>query len=193
MSGSHDPPLERLRARDTAALTHIVTSHARSIYRAALALGFTDDAAQDLTQDVFTTFLETLDRFEGRSQVRTWLLGILYRKGQERRRLMYREETIDPADPVFESWFTERGIWAQHPQDPTELFGDDGVMQAIAECLAKLPALHRSVFQLRQVEELSAGEVSEILAESVNHIGVLLHRARTRLRDCLIKKGRTVR
>jgi RNA polymerase sigma-70 factor (ECF subfamily) len=193
MSGSHDPLLERLRARDAATLTHIVTSHARSVYRAALALGFTDDAAQDLTQDVFTTFLETLDRFEGRSQVRTWLLGILYRKGQERRRLMYREETLDPADPVFESLFTERGLWVQHPQDPTEIFDDEGAMQAIANCLAKLPALHRSVFQLRQVEELSAAEVSEMLGESVNHIGVLLHRARTRLRDCLMKKGRTAR
>ena len=115
MRGSQDPPLEGLRGRDAAALAQIVTSHARSVYRAALALGFTDDAAQDLTQDVFTTFLETLDRFEGRSQVRTWLLGILYRKGQERRRLMYREEMLDPADPLFESWFTERGLWVQHP------------------------------------------------------------------------------
>lgn len=193
MSGSYDPPLERLRARDAEALTHIVTSHARSIYRAALALGFTDDVAQDLTQDVFITFLETLDRFEGRSQVRTWLLGILYRKGQERRRLMYREETLDPADPVFESWFTERGLWVQHPKDPTELFDDEGAMQAISDCLAKLPELHRSVFQLREVEELSAAEVSDVLGESVNHIGVLLHRARTRLRDCLTKKGRIVR
>src|SRR5262249_14726237 len=51
--GWQAPPLEGLRGRDAAALAQIVTSHARSVSRAALALGFTDDAAQDLTQDVF--------------------------------------------------------------------------------------------------------------------------------------------
>jgi DNA-directed RNA polymerase specialized sigma24 family protein len=59
---------------------------------------------------------------------------------------MYREETLDPADPVFESWFTERGLWVQPPQDTTELLDNEDAMQAIADCLAKLPAVHRSVF-----------------------------------------------
>jgi RNA polymerase sigma-70 factor (ECF subfamily) len=66
----------RLRARDPATLARAVEEHARPLYRAARGMGFDEAEAEDLVQDVFTTFLETLDRFEGRSQVRTWLFGI---------------------------------------------------------------------------------------------------------------------
>jgi len=189
MNASREALRERLRARDPGELNGIVTSHARTVYRAARGLGFDDDAAQDLTQDVFTTFLETIDHFEGRSHVRTWLLGILYRKAQERRRTMRREEPADPADALFESWFTERGMWARHPEDPTRGIDDAAVLVGLNECLHALPKLQREVFHLRQVEELSAAAVSDMVGQSVNHVGVLLHRARTRLRDCLTKKG----
>jgi len=193
MSPPHDALLERLRAREGTALTTVVEDHARVLYRAARGLGFTDDTAQDLTQDVFAIFLETIDRFEARSQLRTWLLGILYRKAQERRRMMRREEAVDPADALFESWFTDRGMWARHPEDPTQGLDNVAVAEALTECLAGLPARQRDVFHFRQIEELSAAAVAELVGESVNHVGVLLHRAPTRLRECLTKKGWTRR
>ena len=49
-------------------------------------MGFSPGDAEDLAQDVFVTFLETIERFEGRSEVGTWLFGILHHKAQERRR-----------------------------------------------------------------------------------------------------------
>ena len=52
-----------------------------------------------------------------------------------------------------------------------------------------MPGAHREVFQLRQVEELTAVEVGEIMDSTPNHVGVLLHRARLRLRECLETKG----
>ena len=189
MTEPRDALLARLRARDTAALTEIVTAHARTLYRAARGLGFVDDAAQDLTQDVFTTFLETLDRFEARAQVRTWLLGILYRKAQERRRTMRREEPVDSADATFETWFTERGLWARHPEDPTRGMDDRAAARAVAECLTGLPTLQRDVFQLRELDQLPASAVSRLLGQTENYVGVLLRRARVRLRECLMKKG----
>ena len=78
--------LASLRSRDPNTLAQLVTEHARQLYRGARSIGFSEGEAEDLTQDVFVTFLETLDRFEGRAQVGTWLFGILYRKAQERRR-----------------------------------------------------------------------------------------------------------
>jgi hypothetical protein len=79
--------LERLRRHDPDALAEAVREHARPLLRAARAMGFTVPEAEDLVQDVFTTFLERLDRFEGRSQLRTWLFGIQHHKVMERRRL----------------------------------------------------------------------------------------------------------
>ncbi|HLJ44902.1 MAG TPA: sigma factor [Bryobacteraceae bacterium] len=73
--------LERLRRRDPEALAEAVHEHARPLVRAARALGFAEPEAEDMVQDVFRTFLERLDNFEGRSQLRTWLFGILHPKG----------------------------------------------------------------------------------------------------------------
>jgi RNA polymerase sigma-70 factor (ECF subfamily) len=58
-------------------------------------MGFSPSEAEDLAQDVFVTFLETIERFEGRSEVGTWLFGILHHKAQERRRAHAREELSD--------------------------------------------------------------------------------------------------
>jgi RNA polymerase sigma-70 factor, ECF subfamily len=59
----------------------------------------------------------------------------------------------------------------------------------VAGCLAQLPDLQRFAFELRQVEALTAAEAGEVLGTTVTHVGVLLHRARTRLRECLGRKG----
>lgn len=76
-----------------------------------------EEGAEDLVQDVFTTFLATLDRFEGKSQLRTWLFGILHNKIRERRREAWRDEQQDPIDGVFESHFDTRGNWIRPPED----------------------------------------------------------------------------
>jgi RNA polymerase sigma-70 factor (ECF subfamily) len=183
------PVLHKLRERDPDALTAIVAAHSRRLYRTARALGFDQADAEDLTQDVFVTFLATLDKFEGRSSVSTWLIGILYRKAQERRRVASRTVPHDPADAVFESWFDTSGKWKQHPAPPDERLGSREAAAGIAACLSALPAQQREVFQLRQVDELPAAEASNVLGLSITHIGVLLHRARTRLRECLGNKG----
>ena len=63
--------LERLRRRDPDALAEAVHEHARPLLRAARALGFPEPETEDMVQNVFRTFLERPDNFEGRSQLRT--------------------------------------------------------------------------------------------------------------------------
>lgn len=181
--------LARLRARDADALRMVAEAHGRRIYRAARGMGHSAPDAEDLVQDVFLTFLLSLDRFEGRAQVGTWLFGILYRKSLERRRAVIREELSDPIDQLFESQFDDRGHWRQPADSPDHLVHAEQAGSAIAACLEALPDHQREVFHLRQVEELSAEAVSNITGLSVTHIGVLLHRARVRLRACLGEKG----
>jgi hypothetical protein len=78
-------------------------------------MGFSPGDAEDLTQDVFVTFFETIERFEGRSEVGTWLFGILYRKGKEHRRAQAREALSDALDEAFEARFNANGSWRQPP------------------------------------------------------------------------------
>jgi RNA polymerase sigma-70 factor (ECF subfamily) len=117
--------LERLRRRDPDALAEAVHEHARPLLRAARALGFAEPEAEDMVQDVFRTFLERLDNFEGRSQLRTWLFGILHRKALERRRAAAMDDRMDPIDEVFESRFESKGKRGS----PARRFGTADVFQ----------------------------------------------------------------
>lgn len=179
----------QLRRRDPEALTTVVRDHARPLYRAARGMGFSDGEAEDLVQEVFITFLETLDRFEGRSQVRTWLFGILHNKVRERRREMYREEQNDPIDEVFESRFDAEGKWMRPPEDLDRLMESKEIERAIQECMEGLPGAQREVFVMREIEQLETAEVCKVLGVTVTNMSVLMHRARNRLRECIEGKG----
>lgn len=181
--------LGRLRRRDPDALQSVVDEHGRRLYRAARGMGHSATEAEDLVQDVFVTFIDSVERFEGRSQVGTWLFGILHHKSQERRRAVAREELNDPVDQIFESQFDGRGSWIRTPAAPDRQAGAAQVADAIRACLDGLSPAQRDVFQLREVEELSAADAGKILVLTITHIGVLLHRARTKLRMCLEGKG----
>jgi RNA polymerase sigma-70 factor (ECF subfamily) len=181
--------LERLRRRDPDALAEAVHDHARPLLRAAKALGFAEHEAEDLVQDVFITFLERLDRFEGRSQLLTWLFGILHRKALERHRASIMDDRTVPIDEVFESRFDARGKWARPPADLERLMLSKEIGELIRGCMAGLPVNQREAFVLREVEGLDTGEICKILDVSVTNFGVLMFRARARLRECLEVKG----
>lgn len=154
-------------------------------------MGFAEPDAEDLVQEVFTTFFERLDRFEGRSQLRTWLFGILHNKALERRRTSAVDERTDPIDSVFESRFDSRGNWVRPPADLERLLLSREAGELIQLCMEDLPANQRDVFVLREMEGVESAEICKILGISVTNLGVLIHRARTRLRECLEAKGWT--
>ena len=184
-----DNLIERLRGRDEPTLLAIVEEHARPLYRAARGMGFRDHEAEDLAQEVLTTFIQTLDRFEGRSQVKTWLFGILHHKVHERRRALARESSTDSIDDTFESRFDADGNWVRPPIDLERLVASKQIGQAIRGCVETLPESQREVFVLRELEELDTQEICKILGRTVTHVGVLFHRARARLRECLEAHG----
>jgi RNA polymerase sigma-70 factor (ECF subfamily) len=152
-------------------------------------MGFSASDAEDLAHEVFVTFLDTIERFEGRAEVSTWLFGILYRKAQERRRSHAREELSDSIEAQFDARFDAKGSWITPPTSADRLVESREVADALRDCLTGMPDSYREVFQLRVVEELSASEVGKIVGCTINHVGVLLHRARLRVRACLESKG----
>jgi RNA polymerase sigma-70 factor (TIGR02943 family) len=152
-------------------------------------MSFSQKEAEDLVQDVLATFLETLDRFEGRSQLRTWLFGILHNKVRERRRQHYQDQKNDPIDEVFESRFDARGTWIRPPKDPDQAVTSEEISTALNGCLEGLPAAQREVFVMREMEDLETPEICKILGITVTNMSVLMHRARIRLRECMEGRG----
>ena len=103
----------RIRERDAQALEEVVHRYLPQILRAAGGAGFAPQLAEDIAQDTFVTFIETAARFEGRSHVRTWLLGILYKKIAAARRNLGRDKEMDDIEAVFEHRFDDAGSWTR--------------------------------------------------------------------------------
>ena len=101
----------RVRAGDRETLEAVIHAYLGQILRAARGAGLSPERAEDVTQATFATFIEVARRFEGRSHVRTFLFGILYKKIAEARRGERREQQTDSIEDLVESRFalTEAG------------------------------------------------------------------------------------
>lgn len=180
--------VDRLRRRDREAIAEVVDNYLDQVVRAARGAGLDAAAAEDVAQATFLTFIETVPRFEGRSHIRTWLFGILFRKVSERRRSARREEW-EELDDRFAERFDESGSWVRPPRGPDLELETKELGKAITHCLEAAPTRQRMAFTLREVEGLPTAEICKILDVTVTNLGVMLHRARNRLRECLEAKG----
>ena len=179
--------LARLKARDPDAVQAVVHAYLEQILRAAQGAGLSRETAEDATQATFSTFLQTLERFEERSHVRTWLFGILYRKIAETRRAVQREEQTEDIDHVMATRFNPNGVWARPPREADQVAYDAEVRKNIEDCLEKVDERQRLAFILREVEELDTEEICKILDVTRTNLGVILYRVRNSLRECLEK------
>ncbi len=179
----------RVRAKDPEALQAVVQAYVGQILRAARGAGLDTQQAEDVTQTTFATFLETAPRFEGRSHVRTWVFGILYRKVAEARRAHLRDQQVDDIDAVVDRRFDANGNWMRPPRRPDAYVYGAKLRERIEECLESIRLQQRMAFVLREVEDLGTAEICKILDVTRTNLGVLLYRARNRLRECLESKG----
>jgi len=179
----------RIQSRDEQALRAVVRAYLNQIFRAARGAGLNTEQAEDVTQNTFVTFIETAHRFEGRSHVRTWLFGILYRKIAEERRQAQREGRTDDILEIMEQRFKTDGYWLRPPREANLDLEDAEIRQLIEDCLQTTSTQQRLAFVMREVEGVESKEICNALDVSVTNLGVLLYRVRNRLRECLEKWG----
>ncbi len=194
----------RLRDGDEAAFEALVRRHNSMLVRLARARGL-DATAEEAAQDAWIEVLRCVDRFEGRSAVRTWLCGILVnvaRAGarKEARSVPFSSLGADDSDangasdthePAVDSsrFDLQDGPWTGHwakpvPDWPTpESAALTTEMTVVVQrAIASLPSPQREVIVLRDVEDLSAEDVCGVLELSDGNQRVLLHRARSKVR-----------
>ena len=181
--------LSRLRAGDESAFTALVDRHHAAMVRLARAYVPTDAVAEEVVQEAWLGVLRGLARFEGRSSLRTWIYRIVVNQakthGARERRLAADESLSEPA--VEPERFTN-GAWSRPPASwaPVEhrlVTQETGAM--IRQAIDGLPALQRLVISLRDVAGLPPEEVCELLELTDGNQRVLLHRARSRVRNSL--------
>ena len=150
------------------------------------------DAAEDAVQEALLAALGGEAGFEWRSNLRTWLTGILKHKIVDAIRRNARENTLvtDPLTEAaeFDALFAEDGHWAAPPAawaDPDASLEQKQFFAALEECLARLPVKTAQAFMLREHLGLETAEICKELGVSATHCWVLLYRARMALRECL--------
>lgn len=179
------PGVEALRARDPEALTAMVNEHLSALLAGALAIGLPRADAEEVVQETFAAFLSGLDRFEGRSSLRTYLFGILYHKASNQRAKARREEGIDDIEAVVSARFNEDGMWSRPPRGPEAVALDAETRSWVEKCAEGLPEAQRAAFFLKEVEGETPEAVCNILGVNPTNLRVMLHRARLKLRECL--------
>jgi RNA polymerase sigma-70 factor (ECF subfamily) len=144
-------------------------------------------AAEDAVQETLLAALAGEAGFAGRSNLRTWLTGILKHKIVDAIRRMSRESPL-PSDDELDTLFDQTGHWIEMPQawpDPDSSLAQKQFFAVLEDCLAKLPAKTSQAFMMREHLGLETAEICKELAITPTHTWVLLHRARLALRMCL--------
>lgn len=155
--------------------------------------------AEEVVQEAWLGVLRGLDRFEGRSSLKTWIFRILTNRAKTRgeregRTVPFSARADDGDDEpgVAAARFLSAdggppsGHWASPPRGlPEERLLAREVRERIEAAIAALPASQRAVITLRDVDGFSSEEVCSVLAISGTNQRVLLHRARSKVRAAL--------
>ena len=179
--------VDRLRAGDEQAFTVLVDRHHASMVRFARGYVRSASIAEEAAQDAWVGLLRGIDRFDGRSSLRTWLFSIVARRAISAGQ---REVVHIPVDGAqlddHDGRFTGSGWWAQPPVPWSESVEDRldaiDVAARIRALIDELPTQQRQVVTLRDVDGLTSVEVCDIMRITAGHQRVLLHRARARIR-----------
>lgn len=177
--------------------TQLVTQWSGAMLRVALAHVERKAIAEEIVQEAWLTVLRSLERFERRSALRTWVLGIVVNISRARARVERRSVPLEDESGNY-SVEPSRFLPADHPRWPHHWAieplpwrtpEDDLLAQetrrVISDAIATLPPAQREVLVLRDVEELGAPEVCNALGLTDTNQRVLLHRARSRVRAAL--------
>ncbi len=178
-----------IRRGDSATVQQVIHEVLPGLIRAARASGLAEDRLEDVVHGCVLVFLRRHADFDGRARVTTWIHGILIHKISEERRILRRDAAREDIDEVVESRFDANGRWSRPPSRPGDELAREEVARFLKGCLEALPDRQRLAFEMREVEEFDTGEICNILDVSANNLGVLLFRARSRLRECMESKG----
>ncbi len=181
--------LRALRAQESAAVTVVIKEYTPVLYRTAVGFGLAADHADEVVQLTWTGFFNALPRFEGRSQIKTFLTAILVNKVRELRRSQAKTGASASIEAVCDSQFDAEGNWNTRPIEPEQFYQATQTLNHLNECLEDLAETHRMALLLREWEERPKAEICNILAVSETNLRVMVHRAKTKLRECLEEKA----
>jgi RNA polymerase sigma-70 factor (ECF subfamily) len=190
----------RLRAGDERAFEALVEREYTTMLAVARHYVNSRAVAEEVVQEAWLGVLKGLDRFEGRSSLRTWILRILVntaktRGAREARSVPFTSLAPEGEEPAVEPdrfrgpedafpghWRAYPGNWQRLPEDALH---DRETLDVVISTIHQLPAPQRIVITMRDIQGCGPEEVCEALDVSEGNQRVLLHRARSKVRAAL--------
>ena len=177
--------LNKLKRSEPQAISDIVKAYNQTLYNTCLGMGLDNLQSEEVLQNCWQSFFESVHKFEGRSHIRTYIFGILYNKAKEFWRSYKKHSHNDEYDSVIENQFESNGHWKVSPLNPEEFLERSQTMEQIQTCMNGLNEQQRLAFHLKEVVGETSDEICNILGISNTNLRVLIHRAKNRLRVCL--------
>jgi RNA polymerase sigma-70 factor (ECF subfamily) len=183
---SDEEVVTRVLAGETGMFEIIMRRHNQRLYRVARSILSNDAEAEDVMQDAYVRAYEHLDQFAGKAKFSTWLTRIAVHEALARQRRGNRYQELE-ATSEREGDPMDR--FASLEPDPEQQASNREIRKLLEEAVEKLPDVYRTVFILRDVEDVSTTDAADILEISEDNVKVRLHRARALLRKSLYSRA----
>jgi RNA polymerase sigma-70 factor (ECF subfamily) len=180
--------VEALRRRESTAAERLLETYGGRVYRLAMRITGNEQDAEEVVQDALWSVVQNIDTFRGESLFGSWIYRITANAAyQKLHRTAHRRDEIslDQGLPILDDGhyhLDPSGDWSAQIDDPAI---QSELRDVLASAIDELPANHRAVFVLHDVEGLSMAEVADALGISLATAKTTAHRARLRLRKRL--------
>ena len=182
--------VNRSRNGDAEAFSELVNRYERRIFRLAKRITQNDEDAEDVLQEAFLKAYQNLDSFQGNSKFYTWLVRISVNEALMKLRKRKTDKTVpldEPMDTGEETVQREIAVWEGNPE---QQYSQEELHVILEDAIDSLKPVYRTVFVLRDVEEMSTEETAEALNLSIPAVKSRLLRARLQLRERLTRMFR---
>jgi len=178
-----------------------VSLYADDLYRWALHKTSEKEIAEDLVQETFLVAFNSLNKFQGKSEPKTWLFSIINNKIIDFHRKKFREGMINQplnfgkndGGGVLDQYFDDTDTWKSKakPSNWNQLDGhllDDNEFNMVLEsCMKSLPASWYSAVHFKYLDQKNGNEICQELGITSSNYWKMLQRAKLQLRDCIEK------
>jgi RNA polymerase sigma-70 factor (ECF subfamily) len=178
----------KAREGDAEAFNGLVNQYERKIFRLAKHITQSDEDAEDVLQEAFLKAYEHLPDFQGQSKFYTWIVRIAVNEALMKLRKRKSDRTVpldEPLDTGEDTVVREIAVW---DDDPEQRYSREELAGILDEAVQSLRPAFRTVFVLRDIEEMSTEETADALGISVPAVKSRLLRARLQLREKLTRQ-----
>ena len=169
------------------AFEELVNRYENKIYRLGVNITGSPEDAEDVLQEAFLKAFQHLGEFRADSRFYTWLVRIAVNEALMKLRKRRSDRSVPLEDDIGEDGDTIPRELADWKPNPEQIYAQAEIENILREAAQKLPATYRTVFLLRDVEDLSTAETASVLNLSEGTVKARLFRARLMLREELSK------